>query len=145
MKRLTAVLFVLFAVLPARPSMAETTVAVSLSPWALVYTGAVIVNSGVALGNGIGLASGNPQRLNGQFGLVTGTATAIVAGVMYAADHEFEYAEEAALILGGSGLVSAVLGRLTVKAADEKDKAPRLSPTVLPCERGVSVGVMLQF
>jgi hypothetical protein len=110
-----------------------------------VYAGALIVNCGSALGNGISLAIDNTDRRNGQFGLVVGAASAVVAGVMYGMDHDHEYSEEAALMLGGTGLVSAVAGALVIRSANRQETVARFSPTVWPQKRGVSVGLTIQF
>ncbi|UCG51515.1 MAG: hypothetical protein JSW58_15225 [Candidatus Latescibacterota bacterium] len=144
MKRISLVLVFVLVLFAFRPSFADS-YAVSYSPWVYVYAGALIVNSGTALGNGISVATGNADRRNGQFGFVIGAASTVLAGVMYGVDHESEYSEEAALMLGGTGLVAAVAGALAIRTANRQETASRFSPTVWPRRRGVSVGLTIQF
>jgi len=81
----------------------------------MVYVGALIVNGGASLANGLALSRDVPDRRNGQFGVVFGVASMVFAGALYTLDPDHEYSEEAVLMLGGAGLVSAVTGGLTIR------------------------------
>ena len=131
--------FLTAAILPATTAQAQ---APSYSPLALVYVGALFVNGGSALANGLALSMDRPDRRNGQFGLVMGSVSMLLAGALYAVDHEHVYAEEAALMLGGAGLVSAVAGGFAIRAANRQTE---IIPTVAPHDGGMTVGLRMTF
>jgi len=144
LKRIPTVVFVLLALSTIGTPIAKAD-EYGLSPASYAYAGVLVVNGTVALGNGISMALGNPVRANGQFGLVTGVATAILAGVLYGVYHEHGLNGQAAMVLGGAGLASAVVGWLTIRVAGKKDAAGQVLTSVLPYDRGVSVGLVVRF
>lgn len=143
-KAIGIVVLVVLAALSAQPPAARAQTA-SYSPFALVYVGILIVDGGAALANGFALSMDRPDRRNGQFGLVLGTASMLLAGTMYAIDHEHEYSEEAALMLGGAGFAAAVTGGLAIRAANRKKTLATVLPTVAPRDGGVTVGLRMAF
>ncbi len=139
-KSIAIIVLVLAAATALSPPVAQAQSA-AYSPLVLVYAGLLIVDGGAALANGLAVAMDRPDRRNGQFGLVLGTASMILAGALYAADHDPDTGAPAALMLGGAGLMSALSGALAVRAARDKDIALH----VVPQRRGVTVGLMMRF
>jgi hypothetical protein len=135
---------ILVAAIALQPPAARAQTA-SYSPLAFVYVGALFVNGGAALANGLALTMDRPDRRNGEFGLVLGATSMILAGALYAVDHESQYSEEAALMLGGAGLVAAVTGGWAIRASRKKEAVLEIIPSIVPRTRSVSVGLMMQF
>jgi hypothetical protein len=140
-KPISVIIWVVLVALATQPPAAQAQSA-SYSPFALVYVGILIVDGGAALANGFALSMDRPDRRNGQFGLVLGTASVLLAGTLYAIDPDHEYSEEAALMLGGAGLAAAVTGRFAIRAANRHSD---IIPTVAPHNGGVSVGLRMTF
>jgi hypothetical protein len=104
------------------------------SPGGLVAwlgAGAIVVNSGVAVANGLSLTAGTSDRRNGMFGLLLGSTTMAVSAVGLAVAEDRE-SRTFPLVLGAAGLASAVTGALSVKFAGPGGEQVSVSPLVNP-------------
>ena len=98
---------------------------------AWVGAGALLVNSGVALANGFSLTTGAANRTNGMFGLVLGSTTMAVSaiGLVRAEDDQ---SQNFSLLLGATGLASAVTGALSIKFSAPQGHQVSISPLLNP-------------
>jgi hypothetical protein len=125
-----AILVVIIVVIPLGVSADETT-GTSTSYLAWVGAGAIVLNSGVAVANGLSLTAGSTNRRNGMFGVVLGSTTMAISAVgLVAADDD--QSQNFSLLLGAAGLASAVTGALTIKFAGPSGEHVSFSPLVDP-------------
>ena len=98
---------------------------------AWVGAGALLVNSGTALANGFSLTTGTSNRTNGMFGLVLGSTTMAVSaiGLVMAEDDQ---SRDFSLLLGATGLASAVTGALSIKFSAPQGQQVSVSPLFNP-------------
>ena len=128
----------------ASGSWAETS-GVSFSPVAFALVGVFMINSGVAIANGVALAVDNPSRTNGRFGWYSGLVTAALGGALYLTSLSDEDSGGAAIFLAGSGVASAAMGAWTIRAADKKDGEVRVSSAIVPRADGASFVMSVDF
>jgi hypothetical membrane protein len=98
-------------------SLADETSYASYSPAVYVVAGLLVVDVGVSLSNGFSLSRGDPNRLNGYFGLVTGTASLGLVAANLAMEDDEDLRNGFALMMGTAGTASLVLGVLNIKQA----------------------------
>jgi hypothetical protein len=104
------------------------------------------LNSGVALANGYSLTMGASDHRNGMFGLVIGSTTMAVSafGLVRAKDDQ---SKNFSLLLGATGLASAVTGALSVKFSAPRVQQVSVSPMVNPfgSKDEAKAGLQLRF
>jgi hypothetical protein len=110
-----------------------------------VGTGALLVNSGVALANGFSLAAGTSSHKNGVFGLVLGSTTMAVSAIGLARAED-EQSQQYSLLLGAAGLASAVTGALSIKFSAPRGHQFSVSPMINPfgSEDEAKAGLQIQ-
>ena len=98
---------------------------------AWVGAGALLVNSGTALANGLSLTTGASNRTSGMFGLVLGSTTMAVSavGLVTAEDGQ---SRDFSLLLGATGLASAVTGALSIKFSAPQGQQVSVFPLMNP-------------
>ncbi|MDD4858043.1 MAG: hypothetical protein PHD74_08045 [Candidatus Krumholzibacteria bacterium] len=74
----------------------------------------LLVDVGASLGNGIALATGRPNRLNGYFGIAAGVISFGIVATGYAMTDDRDLRDRAALVFGTAGAMSLVIGAVTV-------------------------------
>ncbi|UCH85098.1 MAG: hypothetical protein JSW50_05255 [Candidatus Latescibacterota bacterium] len=141
-----ATLIVVIIVLTSTGVQAEENGVAPTSYQAWVEAGALLVNSSVALANGISLSAGASSRRNGVFGLVLGSTTVAVSavGLVRAED---ERSQNYSLLLGATGLASAVTGALSIKFSAPRGQQVSVSPMVNPfgSKDEAKAGLQLHF
>ena len=110
---------------------AEEPVAPATGYVSLLAAGALVVNSGMAVANGISLSSGTSSRRNGVFGLVLGTTTVAVSAVSLAIADD-QQTQDFSLLLGAAGMASALTGMLSIKFAGQSGDRVSVAPLVDP-------------
>lgn len=101
------------------------------SPIIYLAAGVMAVNAGATIANGAALVAGKPNRQNGMFGLVLGSATVAAAGVGLAAADGDDNSERFSIVLAGCGLASVLTGYLNIKlAGDSSSKAEQIRGSV---------------
>lgn len=95
-------------------SRAEETSYASYSPMVYVVTGLLIVDVGASISNGFSLSRGQPNRINGYFGLVTGVISLGLVAVTFAMEDDEDLRNGFALTMGTAGTASLVLGAMNI-------------------------------
>ncbi len=98
-------------------SLADETSYASYSPAVYVVAGLFVADIGVSLSNGFSLSRGEPNRLNGYFGVVTGIASLGLVAANFAMEDDEDLRNGFALMMGTAGTASLVLGVLNIKQA----------------------------
>lgn len=93
--------------------------------------GALVVNGSVALANGFSLTNGSSSRTNGMFGVLLGSTTMAISAVSLAVADD-DRSQNFSLLLGATGLASAVTGVLSIKFSAPNGDRISLSPLVNP-------------
>lgn len=93
---------------------------------ALTYiaAGALVVNAGFAVFNGLALGSGTADHKNGKLGFIVGSVTTGAAVAGYAFSDKDDLEEGYFLMLGGCGAAAAVTGWLCMRADSGEDAHP---------------------
>ncbi|MBN1504331.1 MAG: hypothetical protein JW952_04635 [Candidatus Eisenbacteria bacterium] len=87
------------------------------SPLIWLAAGVLVVDAGATVANGAALVAGKPNRENGMFGVVLGSASLAASAVGFVfADGESD-SVRFSLVLAGCGLASLLTGYLNVRAA----------------------------
>lgn len=96
-----------------------------------IGAGALLVNSGAAFANGLSLTSGTSNRTNGMFGLVIGSTTMAVSAVGFVTADD-DQSRDFSLLLGATGLASAVTGAFSIKFSAPQGQQVSVSPLFNP-------------
>ena len=103
---------------------AEEPTAMGGGPVLYLAAAALALNAGATVANGAALVAGKPNRGNGMFGVVLGSATLAAAAAGFAfADGDTD-SETFSAVLAGLGLASLLTGYLNVRAADGRPSGP---------------------
>jgi hypothetical protein len=101
-----------------RPALADDVpTAFAGSPVIWLAAGALAVNVGATIANGAALAAGRPNRGNGMFGVVLGSATVAAGAVSFAFSDGDTDSERFSIVLASCGLASLLTGYLNVRGA----------------------------
>ncbi len=80
--------------------------------------GALAINAGATIANGVALAAGKPDRGRGMFGVVLGGASIAAAAATFAFADENSDPKGFSIALAGCGLASLLTGYLNVRGAE---------------------------
>ena len=123
-------LIAIIALIPAVAGADEITgTQTSYLTW--MGAGVMVLNSSVAIANGLSLSAGTSSRTNGLYGLVLGSTTMAISAVgMLRA--EGQQSKQFSLLLGASGLASALTGAMSIKFAGPRGEQVSLTPLLNP-------------
>jgi len=124
-------LFIAIIVLMPAVVCADEYKGTSMGPAAWIGAGAIVVNGGTALANGLTLTTGTASRANGKFGLVLGSTTMAVSALGLAVADD-DQSRNFSLALGVSGLASAVTGALSIKFSSPQGQQVSVTPMANP-------------
>ncbi len=77
--------------------------------------GLLLVDVGASVANGIALATGRPNRLNGYFGVVAGAVSLGLVAITYATTGDKDLRDDFALVFGTAGAASLIIGAVAVR------------------------------
>jgi hypothetical protein len=92
------------------------------SPVIYLAAGALAVNVGATIANGFALVAGKPNRGNGMFGVVLGSATVAAGVVGLAASNGDTNSERFSIVLASCGLASLLTGYFNIRGAGHRDE-----------------------
>ncbi len=88
------------------------------SPALYLAAGALAINVGATIANGVALAGGQPDRGRGMFGVVLGSATVAAAAATFALSDGDADSGRFSVVLAGCGLATLLTGYLNVRGAE---------------------------